>query len=55
MLRTILSLLRSQQGATAVEYGLIASIIVLGSLVAIDALAGETLDMWNNVADSMEE
>lgn len=36
-------------GATAVEYGLIVSLIVVAILVSMQAVASETLEMWNHV------
>ena len=36
-------------GATAVEYGLIVSLIVVGMLVSLQLVASETLEMWDYV------
>lgn len=46
----LVALLRSRRGATVVEYGLIAALVVIAMLVALQALAGETVGMWNNVS-----
>lgn len=37
------------QGATAVEYGLILALIVLAMLGALQSVANTTIDMWSNV------
>ena len=43
-------LLRNQRGATAVEYGLIPSMIVLAMLAALQGVANETTKMWGDVS-----
>ncbi len=51
MLGKLKALARDRRGATAVEYGLIASLIVIVMLAALIQLAGTTVGMWNNVAN----
>ncbi len=51
MLGKLRALARDRRGATAVEYGLIASLIVIVMLAALIQLAGTTVGMWNNVAN----
>lgn len=42
---------RSERGATAIEYGLIAALIVIAMVTTL-GLVGETVgEMWNTVAD----
>ena len=48
-------LLRDTRGATAIEYGLIAALIVVAMMAALQGLANETITMWGNVESSMEE
>ena len=43
-------LLIDRRGATAVEYGLIVSLIVIAMLASLQAVAGQTISMWGNVA-----
>jgi pilus assembly protein Flp/PilA len=43
-------LLRNEQGATAVEYGLILSMVVLAMLAALTGVANETKKMWGDVS-----
>ncbi|WP_422345968.1 Flp family type IVb pilin [Parasphingorhabdus sp.] len=46
-------LYRSEQGATAVEYGLILALISIATIVAISGVANTTGNMWNDVADEV--
>jgi pilus assembly protein Flp/PilA len=48
-------LLASEEGATAVEYGLIVSLICISALVAIDNVSESTINMWNQVANKVSE
>lgn len=43
-------LAQDQRGATAVEYGLILSLIVLAMMAALGNVATETIEMWGNVS-----
>ncbi|MET0587229.1 MAG: Flp family type IVb pilin [Novosphingobium sp.] len=47
---TMLELLRDQRGATAIEYGLIAALIVLGMMTALSAFAESANEMFNEVS-----
>lgn len=40
----------SDQGATAVEYGLIVALIALAAFAAIAALADVTVGLWDHIA-----
>jgi len=44
-------LTRNDRGATAVEYSLIAMLIALGLLAALQMVGGEVQDTWTGVAD----
>ena len=48
-------LLRSTRAATAVEYGLILSLIFLAAVVAVGNVANSTMGMWNEVSTASEE
>lgn len=41
------------RGATAVEYGLILSLVVIACIGAFTSMAASTTGMWNNVAQSV--
>ena len=47
--RLVRRLMADVRAATAVEYGLIVTLIVIASVAAIVQVAGTTVDMWNNV------
>ena len=47
-------LFRDTRGATAVEYGLVLAMIVLAMLGALQGVAGETVSMWDGIADDVE-
>ncbi len=43
--------IRDEDGATAIEYALICTLIVLASVAAISALGGGSNGMWSNVSE----
>ena len=51
----IFGLLRDERGATAIEYGLIASMIVIAIIAGMNNLANETNDMWTKVSTTMAD
>jgi pilus assembly protein Flp/PilA len=50
MLCLIQRLVKDERGATAVEYALIAALIVISMVAALGNVASTTTNMWNNVA-----
>lgn len=44
---------RDSKGATAVEYGLIISLIVVAMIGGLSAFADRTISMWNNVSETV--
>lgn len=44
---------RSEDGASAVEYGLLVSLIALGIILALTALGGNLATLFNNIAGSL--
>ena len=53
MLKLMRQILRDNTGATAVEYGLIVSLIVLAMVTALQGVATENTKMWNKVDTTM--
>ncbi|CAN5590204.1 hypothetical protein BH10PSE14_BH10PSE14_40730 [soil metagenome] len=53
MLKKVITLLRDTRGGTAIEYGLIISLVVITMVVALVDLAGTTTSMWGNVNDKI--
>lgn len=48
-------LLHDEQGATAVEYGLIMALIVIAMVTALQSLATSTIEMWTNVETKVDD
>ena len=46
-------LLRDEQGATAIEYGLIAALIAVAAITAMQALGGQLNSTFDGVADCL--
>ena len=51
--RRISQLVKDERGATAVEYGLIISLIVLAMISALMQVAGTTTNMWQGVSNEV--
>ncbi len=47
-------LFRDEQGATAIEYGLIAALIAVAAIAAMNSLGGELSDTFNNVSSNLD-
>lgn len=54
-LRSLRSLWRDQRGGTAIEYGMILALIVIGLIAVVAQLGKTTSDMWNGVARNVIE
>ena len=52
-MRTIRRLLGDRKAATAVEYGLILSLIVIAIIGGLSMFASTTIGMWNNVSTAV--
>jgi pilus assembly protein Flp/PilA len=48
--RVFISVLRDRRGASAVEYGLIAALIVIAMFAGLRNTANATITVWNYVA-----
>jgi pilus assembly protein Flp/PilA len=51
---TVIRLLRDNRGATAIEYGLIVSLIVIAMIVALEGVADENTGLWGFVRTEIE-
>lgn len=54
MMHLLRQLAECRKAATAVEYGLIAALIVIAMIGALQGLAGTTVGMWDNVATKVQ-
>ena len=48
-------LLRDEQGATAIEYGLIAALIAVAAITAMQGLGSQLSTTFNNVCGKMKD
>lgn len=53
MKRRLTDLIRDEEAATAIEYGLIAALVVVAMIVALQNVADVTTGMWNNVSNEV--
>lgn len=54
MRRPTSRMLADERGATAVEYGLIVSLIVLAMFGALSNVAGVTTNLWGTIANEVD-
>ena len=47
-------LLKSERGATAIEYGLIAALIAVAAITAMSSRGGQVGTTFNNVSENMK-
>lgn len=50
---TLTALLRCRRAATAVEYGLIVSLIVIAMIASFKLVANQTVTLWGNVSNAV--
>lgn len=53
MKSAILKFWRDEEGATAIEYGLIAALIAIAAIAGMDALGGGLDGIFNQVAEKL--
>jgi pilus assembly protein Flp/PilA len=54
MLNRFLTVLRSKRGATAIEYGLIAALIAVAAIAAMQGLGNQMRKTFTNVTSNMK-
>ena len=54
LVRHVAAVLLDRRAATAVEYGLIIAMVVLGMLVALSGVAGLNAGIWGNVNNAVQ-
>lgn len=52
--RTLRRLLTDQNGATAIEYGLIAALIIIGMMAGLGSLASGTTSFWGRINQNVQ-
>jgi pilus assembly protein Flp/PilA len=53
MLELMKDIVKCQKGATAIEYGLIASLIVIAMMGALGSVGGTSSITWNKVSNKI--
>lgn len=53
--RILARLARDVRGGTAIEYGLITAIVVIGAISAMSGVADENTGLWATVSSKTEE
>lgn len=53
-MKTIRNLFKNEEGATAIEYGLIAALIAVAAISAMSALGGQLTNTFGEVSESMK-
>ena len=54
-MKNIRNILKSKKGATAIEYGLIAALISVVCIVAMQFVGGELNTTYGKIGDALEE
>jgi pilus assembly protein Flp/PilA len=54
MIRKLVSMLRNTRGATAIEYGLIAALIAVAAISAMQGLGNQLKKTFGNVTSNMK-
>lgn len=52
-MKTIVSFLKDENGATAIEYGLIAALISVAAIGAMTALGGQLTTLFGNIRTNL--
>ena len=55
LIRSIRRLARNRRGGTAIEYGLIAALVVITMIATFTQVANTTVGMWGNVNTKMAD
>ena len=53
-MKVIKKLFKNEEGATAIEYGLIAALIAVAAITAMGALGNNLTNTFNNVSDGLK-
>jgi pilus assembly protein Flp/PilA len=53
MVRNLLSFLRDESGATAIEYGLIAALVSVATIAALTSMGNSLQTMFGSVANTL--
>lgn len=51
---TLAKIFKDESGATAIEYGLIAALVSVAAIIALQAMGTSLRDMFQTVADALD-
>ena len=54
MTKFLSKLRRNEEGATAIEYGLIAALVAIGLITALGELGGSMSNIFGNASDTLD-
>ncbi len=54
MIKTLIALYNDESGATAIEYGLIAALVSVAGIVALEAMGSSLSAMFSSVASKLD-
>ncbi len=54
MIKTIAAIIKDESGATAIEYGLIAALVSVAGIVALEAMGTSLSAMFTSVASKLD-
>lgn len=52
-MKHLIRFFKDEEGVTAIEYGLIAALIIIGSVGAITTAGGSLATLWGTISDAM--
>jgi len=55
LVRRLATLVADRRGASAIEYGLIAALMMLGIVVAVGGFSKNLSSLWNNVSTNVDK
>lgn len=55
LVRRLAALVTDRRGASAIEYGLIAALMMLGIVVAVGGFSKSLSSLWNNVSTNVDK
>ena len=54
-MKKLMRFLKEEEGATAIEYGLLAALVAVAIVVGATALGGSLNDTFDNVSDQLDD
>ncbi len=55
MLKLLKRVRRDEDGATAIEYGLLAALIAVGAIASFESFGSSLVNMWTTTSDTSQD